>query len=64
MKKNIKKLALNRETIRSLQDSELTLVAGGQGGLPPAVEVRSHPRPITGGDHYRCAVSERCPMTH
>ncbi|MBN2562644.1 MAG: class I lanthipeptide [Phycisphaerae bacterium] len=32
MKKNgIKKLVLNRETVRLLQDSELTRVAGGRG---------------------------------
>ncbi|MBN2562645.1 MAG: class I lanthipeptide [Phycisphaerae bacterium] len=36
MKEKIKKLVLKRETVRSLQDSELTLVVGGQGGLGPA----------------------------
>jgi len=30
MSQNVKKLALNKETIRALQDFELRLVAGGQ----------------------------------
>jgi hypothetical protein len=32
MKRNVKKLELNRETIRSLTSLEMTDVAGGKGG--------------------------------
>ncbi|MBN2562646.1 MAG: class I lanthipeptide [Phycisphaerae bacterium] len=49
MKEKIKKLVLNKETVRSLQDSELSQVAGGQGGLPPAVEGQAGPHPIITG---------------
>ena len=34
MRKNVKKLVLSKETIRSLQDSELAGVAGGEGQAP------------------------------
>jgi hypothetical protein len=36
MKKIVKKLALNRETIRTLQESDLQLVAGGGWHVVPA----------------------------
>ncbi|MBN2563658.1 MAG: class I lanthipeptide [Phycisphaerae bacterium] len=34
MKKRTKKLVLNKETVRALQDIDLRSVAGGQGGVP------------------------------
>lgn len=58
MKRNAKKLSLNRETLRNLQDSELKLVFGGQGplgagggfdGWAPSVVMCPTPPPPDGG---------------
>lgn len=46
MRKSAKKLALSRETIRTLQDSELTRIVGGNTGL---VEIPPNAVPGTGG---------------
>jgi hypothetical protein len=47
MRKSARKLALSRETIRTLQDSELTRIVGGNTG---PVEIPPNAVPGTGGE--------------
>lgn len=48
MKKNLKKLTLNRETIKNLQDELLLPVDGGVSGRPCPSEATSCPRASCG----------------